>query len=142
MVGILTVAEQNSEAMRREAGVILDNIVLAADNNGELDLVMREPLKARDQEIAILNEMLAERDKRIAAADAYFPKAAAEVVNAQEEIVRVRQQAIEALKAVTNYFWGTEPPVLKEGDVQELVDAAIRALAKEEAPHADPQEDK
>jgi len=40
---------------------------------------------------------------------------------AEAEIARLR----EALESVTNYFWGTETPVLKEGDVQELVEAAL-----------------
>ena len=32
----------------------------------------------------------------------------------------------EALEAVTNYFWGTESPILSEGDIQALVESALR----------------
>ena len=44
------------------------------------------------------------------------------------------EEALEALEAVRNYFWGTEPPILKEGDLQDLVEAAISALASLQAP--------
>lgn len=36
-----------------------------------------------------------------------------------------RLLTVEALEAVTNYFWGTESPVLSEGDVQSLVETAL-----------------
>src|ERR1039458_7654844 len=85
-------------------------------------LLAKQAWHARDQEIATLNEMLAARDKRIAAADAYFPKAALEVVNAEEEIARVRQQAIEECANLADNWYARN------------IALAIRALAKEEDP--------
>jgi hypothetical protein len=82
----------------------------------------RDSARYLQAEIATLNEMLAARDKRIAAADAYFPKAALEVVNAEEEIARVRQQAIEECANLADNWYARN------------IALAIRALAKEEAP--------
>lgn len=39
-----------------------------------------------------------------------------------------RLLTIEALEAVTNYFWGVDSPVLSEGEVQQLVEAALGDL--------------
>ena len=117
--------EQDSEAMHHQ---LCDEYAASGCPKPErnwlyLQLVKsRLALHARDQEIATLNEMLAARDKRIAAADAYFPKAALEVVNAEEEIARVRQQAIEECANLADNWYARN------------IALAIRALAKEEAP--------
>jgi hypothetical protein len=39
-----------------------------------------------------------------------------------------RLLTVEALEAVTNYFWGTEGPVLSEGEVQQLVESALKGI--------------
>lgn len=39
-----------------------------------------------------------------------------------------RLLTVEALEAVTNYFWAADSPVLSEGEVQSLVDAALRDI--------------
>jgi len=45
----------------------------------------------------------------------------------REELI---QELVSALRDVHNYFWNAEcnPPILKESDVQEAVEAAIRRV--------------
>ncbi len=44
---------------------------------------------------------------------------------ADAALIAAAPEMLEALEAITSYFWGTEPPVLKEGEVQSLVESAI-----------------
>ena len=39
-----------------------------------------------------------------------------------------RLLTIEALEAVTNYFWSPDSPVLRESEVQELVETALKEI--------------
>jgi hypothetical protein len=53
-----------------------------------------------------------------------------------EQVIRLREAlepqprllTVEALEAVTNYFWSADSPVLSEAEVQELVEAALKAI--------------
>ncbi len=47
-------------------------------------------------------------------------------VAANARLIAAAPEMLEALQDVVNYFWGTEAPVLKEGDVESFVKAAIR----------------
>ena len=56
--------------------------------------------------------------------DLHFSNGGFEGLDAR--LIAAAPELYEALKDVVNYFWGTDPPALEEGDVQQLVEAAIR----------------